>query len=341
MVGQRKGRRRVPAFVQRKGNKWRGWAIDPSGRRVYGKCYDDPLIAHHEAVEMRTARHEAESERATIGQLMDLVLATPIRDGTKHWYRKQFAEIERHWPRSTMLRAVTAKSLEDFIRKRLKVVSANSVNHHRRALQALYSLAMRQRMVKENPLKLVKWPKSTEPVMAWFEADELRALLARIVVERPRDADMVLVVAYTGLRRSELARLEAKDIQLDAGVLWVDGKVRRQAVPIPTDIVEPLKRMMAARPTGPLVPGGPPHISYRFERIAKHLGDPRFRTHTLRHSLATMLVRAGERADVVQHLMRHKTWQQTLRYYHVASQELRSAASRIRLLPPESACSSG
>lgn len=340
-LSTRKGRRRLPAFVQRKGKKFRCWAIDPDGKRVYGKSFDDPLVAHQQGIEMRMALHEVESARATLGQMMDMVLASPISAGTKHWYGKQFTEIKRHWPAETMLRAITPKQLAEFIAKRLKVVSANSVNHHRRALASLFNHAISHGLVQSSPMKRVKWPRMTQTPMAWFEADELRGLLARVVVECPRQADIVLVAAYTGLRRSELARLEAADVALDAGVLWVKGKVRSEPVPIPTDIVAPLKRLMAKRPTGPLVPGGPAHMSYLFERVAKKLGEPRFRTHALRHSLATMLVRAGEKPDVVQHLMRHKTWQMTLRYFHVASKELQVAASRIRLLPTESACSHG
>lgn len=329
---------RIPPYVQRSRRGFRAWTM-VDGRRIYGKVRESPHEAYQDALKMRQLAASAPLRALTLQDACELVLAratTECRPGTVDWYRDQFRAVTAVIRPETPLLEVDAAVLRLFIARRIAdKVSASTILHHKRALHRLFVICMRAGHADRNPVALVEWPQAEAPRMDWIELDELRAMLERIRREDPRDADLVSLVLYTGLRRAELARLQAGDVDTQAWTIWVHGKRRREPVLVAPELQPVLARVLAAAGQGALVPGGATAVSAVFRRWAAKLGDRRFHAHALRHSLATSLLRAGERPEVVQAFMWHRSFAMTLRYTHVTSPELRAAASRLRLLPSE------
>ncbi len=94
----------------------------------------------------------------------------------------------------------------------LRGLSRSRIAGHVAVASAIYAWALTptRRLVTRNPLRLVELPPSDEkPRLRVALADEAAALLAAL---EPEDAVPYALAMYAGLRRSEIARLEWRDL---------------------------------------------------------------------------------------------------------------------------------
>jgi integrase/recombinase XerC len=184
----------------------------------------------------------------------------------------------------------------------------------------------------------------------WLTREEFARLLdgaARPVRDRPglveRDRLVLLALAMTGLRRSELIALDWQDVTLDGPrpSLLVrrgkGGKPRRQ--PLPGQLVAALERRRSQHPAGPEDPvfcglaGGrlqPTILAGIIRRASERAGLSKHVTaHTLRHTAATWLRQATGDTRLVAEYLGHADLSTVARYAHVASEELHAAAQAM------------
>ncbi len=164
-----------------------------------------------------------------------------------------------------------------------------------------------------------------------------------------RDQLVLLTLAMTGLRRSELIALDWGDVTLDAPrpSLLVrcgkGGKPRRQ--PLPTQLVGRLERLHDERhasPSGPVFCGlhgarlQPAILADIIRRASTRAGITKHVTaHTLRHTAATWLRQATGDARLVAEYLGHADLSTVSRYAHVASEELHAATQALADGPSE------
>ena len=188
--------------------------------------------------------------------------------------------------------------------------------------------------------------------MRTWSAEELRTFLAG-TEDDPLHA-MWLVAATTGVRRSELLGLSWADLDLEAATLTVratvlpdaegeyhlieDQKSDLAARTIHLDVrtvdalrahrllIDQVRDQVGAgwRDHGLVFPRedgrwwNPPAISLAFRRAMRRVGVPRIRFHDLRHTHATLLLRAGVNPKVVSERLGHSSVAFTLdTYAHV------------------------
>lgn len=318
------------------GDRFRGWCKMPSGRMLYGPTRTSEHEAYADAVDMRR-RKDALPERAwTFADAIDAVRvdlrAAGRRPGTLSWFECHVRALCECWPLTLPLARLTADQVDRFVRVRRAEVSDATVRHHLRALSRILRLAVRQGRLQANPLAKVTLPAVRDVEAACYTAAEVGRILAAIGEVSPDDAELVACLYHTGLRRSEAGRMRAKDVDLAAGTIRVDGKRRARSVPINGAVRALLERRVAATLPAALLFGPPHRITRIFatwsKRLPAGLGE-RFRPHTMRHSFATALVRAGVQPLVAARLLGHSTLQMTLRYYHADDPELRAAVARL------------
>ena len=123
------------------------------------------------------------------------------------------------------------------------------------ALRQVLNRAVEWEWLSENPAKRVPNParrsKEKRPFESWAQIEAVAAQLA------PAHGAMVIFAAATGLRPSELFGLERRDLDRDAGVVYVrrafaNGRLKRtktrlsnRAVPLQAKALEALERLPA------------------------------------------------------------------------------------------------
>lgn len=142
--------------------------------------------------------------------------------------------------------------------------------------------------------------------------------------------DVVLILAYSGLRFGELTGLNVEDVDVEArrirvrrsitqvGGRLVEGNPKsdagRRSVPIPERLVPTLKARLDSRP-----PGAPAITSPRGSRLGLEnwkrsvnwkaaitkIGRDKMRVHDLRHTYASLSRRAGADLRLLQKAMGH------------------------------------
>lgn len=154
---------------------------------------------------------------------------------------------------------------------------------------------------------------------------------------------LILVALHTGLRRGELLALRWADIDLTHARLTVRGTTaksgRTRYVPLNVDAVQVLRNWRAGRtpdqhaPTAVVFagPDGAPMFSLKtsWTKVAKAAKLKGVRFHDLRHTFASKLVQAGVDLNTVRALLGHADLKMTLRYAHLAPNNLAAAVAKL------------
>lgn len=151
------------------------------------------------------------------------------------------------------------------------------------------------------------------------------------------DADVIEFLFLTGLRRAELARLRAEDVDVFRGKLRVRGKTGSRVLPIVAPLKPVLVRLLDAadddgfvirkRSDRALSRDG--HVDWALRRWREKLDNPNLHPHALRHSFATWHVDAGTPPHVLRELLGHTTLTMTMRYYHANDRDSQRAMAKM------------
>jgi site-specific recombinase XerD len=166
---------------------------------------------------------------------------------------------------------------------------------------------------------------------------QVAALIA--AATNSRDRLLMQTLLLTGVRVSELTHLDVSDVAfVDRRIMVRHGKGDRdRTVPIPDQLLEPLRAWIGQSELGPLFPsprGG--RLSTRavqklFKRLARRAGlaeadKPRkYTPHKARHRYATDVLNKGANIRVVQRLLGHASVATTEIYTHFVDRDLDQA----------------
>ena len=134
--------------------------------------------------------------------------------------------------------------------------------------------------------------------------------------------DFVMIMAYTGLRPSEILRLTQDDVRNGCLVIRTSKTGKPRVVPIHGSIKSNVRRL-------------PLQVGYRwlarhFEAARTALRKPHWRLYDLRHTAASWLIQAGADLVTVRDILGHGSLAMTGRYAHLATAHLKVAVNRIR-----------
>lgn len=224
-------------------------------------------------------------------------------------------------------------------------LSPRTVKHAHVILHTALARAVRLKLRADNPCDAAEPPRVVEEELHSFTEGQVVALLAA-VRDTPLSIAVVLAIA-TGCRRGELCGLRWSDIDFDGAMLTVrrasqvtkgtvsykEPKTRRsrRAVPLPSFAVEALRRHKQWQELHHLRVGDayivtwedgrplhPDYISKVFGQTAARLGLPTTRFHALRHTCASVLLKADVHPKVVSEILGHDDVRTTLnRYSHL------------------------
>lgn len=216
------------------------------------------------------------------------------------------------------------------------------------SLRSFFRFGGREGWSKSNPAKPLRNPRRPARLPFFLSSDELDSLLnapPRGDALGLRDRAILETLYSAGLRVSELAGLNRGDLDLNAGVVTVRGKGRRERLaPLGSYAVKALQQWLAVRKVNAAEASGAlsPVFVNKFgkrlttrsvgrmlEKYLQQTGlDQRTTPHTLRHSFATHLVDRGADIRSVQELLGHKSLATTQIYTHVSTAALREVYER-------------
>jgi integrase/recombinase XerD len=222
-------------------------------------------------------------------------------------------------------------------------LSPRSIARHITTLRNFYSFLAREREIDRDPTEFLALPRQWTTLPKYLNRDEVERLLAAPPANRPvglRDRAMFELLYATGLRVTELCRLELAAVERDMGVLRVTGKGNKQRiVPFGESAREAVDRYLAdGRPL--LLKGrasrflfvtatkGSAMTRQGFWKLlagyGRRVGIFRNLTpHVVRHSFATHMVEGGADLRSVQIMLGHADISTTQVYTHVARRRLR------------------
>jgi len=243
------------------------------------------------------------------------------------------------------LQKLTAKRCQQYYNDKMNGVtgrklSSNTVKKHHTLLKTALKLAVRQDMIRRNPIEQVEPPKYVKPKVSYYTADEVRSLF-RVVEDDMLLKPAVYLAALLGLRREEICGLKWTNVDLEGRKLYVSGArtvARSEVVEKDTKtesshrtlfiddflyekLLEIKKRQEGNRETfgdryhesdyvavddlgRPINPG---YLSSRFRKcvIANQL--PHITLHGLRHSVASIANEAGATMFNISKMLGHSS----------------------------------
>ena len=247
-------------------------------------------------------------------------------------------------PARVTVEQVTAKVARAFL-DHLQEERANTPatrNQRLAALHALFRFISRQapELVEHAATIQAIPPKRTAPpTMPYLDKHEMDALLAAPNRQRPqgrRDYALLLFLYNTGARASETATLTIEDLALDAAPsVRLCGKGRKTRLcPLWPHTAEVLREILARRSDQPK--SAPVFLNVRGQPITRYgihalvarsaqkaakttpsLRAKRVSPHTLRHTTAVHLLRAGVDINTIRAWLGHASLETTNRYAQI------------------------
>lgn len=260
-------------------------------------------------------------------------------------YRRDLDQFAR-WlhARRLDLRTAGAGEVQRFLGERgLKQgVAARSIARQLSALKRYYRWLNRQGLRSDDPTLPIEPPRLPRPLPRSLSEADVEALLAAPDVHTDlglRDRAMLELLYACGLRVSELVGLTLQAVSLDVGVVKVVGKgAKERLVPmgevasewIERYVREARPRLLAGRASDTLF------VTRRGKAMTRQMFWHLIKTyavragvraplspHTLRHAFATHLLNHGADLRVIQLLLGHADISSTQIYTHVARERLK------------------
>lgn len=210
------------------------------------------------------------------------------------------------------------------------------------AVRGLYRFLMAEGVVSADPSRLLRSPRRPRTLPKALSVEEVERVLDSVRSsghEGQRDLAIIELLYGCGLRVSELIGLRIADVDVEGGVVRCLGKGgKERVVPMGSHAVAAVRAYVAGgrrehrRPPRrdelflnahgrPLTRQG---VHYLLQRRVRAAGIGRaVSAHTLRHSFATHLVRAGADLRSVQEMLGHASVATTQVYTHVSAEHLR------------------
>jgi len=226
-------------------------------------------------------------------------------------------------------------------------LSARSVARHITTLRNFYRFLIQEGQLDRDPTEFLAQPKQWTTLPKYLNLGEVDKLVGAPPLDKPtglRDRAMLELLYATGLRVSELCRLEISAVERAMGLLRVTGKGNKQRIvpfgdaagaAIDQYLGDGRPRLLKGRASRFLfvTARGSAMTRQTFWKLLRGYGRRAgiFRPltpHVIRHSFATHLVEGGADLRSVQIMLGHADISTTQVYTHVARSRLRDIVDR-------------
>ena len=227
---------------------------------------------------------------------------------------------------------ITSDDLK-LLHRKISETSGNYTGNHCIVLvRTIYNYAIKEeRFDGRNPANAVKLNKK-EPRVRYMEHAELKRFFEALeTYDNETSRDAILMLLYTGVRKSNVFEMKWSDIDMEAKIWKIPQTKTDKNVTIA--LVEPAIEILKHRKeqaenewvfNSPYSQSG--HIvelKRAFSTILKKANITNFRIHDLRHTLGTYLAANGADAFMIKRVLTHKNLQSTQIYVNLGVEHLR------------------
>ena len=212
-----------------------------------------------------------------------------------------------------------------------------------RDLSAVFSFAMRHEVVHRNPCDKAAVRKTDNQNEVFLSlADVVRLGVALLELEsegvNPKAVNIARLWALTGCRRNEIAALKKTEVNLvEAQFEFEDSKNGKSKRPLGAAAVDLLQRLMAEADGNDsefVFPAERGDSHYQgtksvWQRAVVRAGLTDVTPHTLRHTIGSTAISAGETMAMTGAILGHANPRSTAMYAHVQRDPSRRAANRV------------
>lgn len=244
---------------------------------------------------------------------------------------------------------ITTPSVQSYQEELAEHCSASTISNALSTIRSFCKWSIRKQFRSDDPTIQLDWPKKEHHLPRPLSTAELQTLLTAIT-PRPhieggelwmlhRNRRAIFLMLYGGLRLSEAAALQWKDVHLEQETLIVrQGKGGKdRGVPLHPSLLGELLSVPAEDRQPEHAVAGQQNgqsLTYKsmgriFERWLRKR-SVHVSAHRLRHTFATELLRNGANIRHIQALLGHAGLETTEKYLGIAVHDLRSA---IHCLP--------
>ncbi len=177
----------------------------------------------------------------------------------------------------------------------------------------------------------------------FLDPDEERRLFGLIRDHSDRYYRLCIFLVDTGARLGEAINLRWSDISATHVTFWLTKSKRSRSVPMTKRVREALDMPRQNR-LGPFHDITQQRFRSFWNKAKQDVGlgsDPDVVPHVLRHTCASRLVQGGIDIRRVQTWLGHQTLQMTMRYAHLASQDLDACIPVLEIMAQKSSGASG
>ena len=252
--------------------------------------------------------------------------------------------------RHTTVQRLDRRDLENFVDGLMNEgLSPRSVARMVAAVRGFYRFAVLTQHLAGNPADDLQAPRAWPALPKFLGVEEVERLISQPDVSTARglrDRALIEVLYATGLRVSELIRLRATDLNLEAGYLSTTGKGSKQRiVPVGeqaarwlTKYIREARPVLLGKRSSPWLfvnaKRGSSLTRVGFWKILKAYGTKAglpgtLSPHVLRHSFATHLLEHGADLRSIQMMLGHADLSTTQIYTHVLEARLRAVYDRF------------
>ena len=331
------------SFSQRKDGKWQGQiTIDRKRHSVYGMTRKEANEKVKVLINNYLSGIKTKPTDYTVSEWADIWLRDCIRLEVRPNTYLQILQVVTGHVKPTVgtvsLQKLRVSHVQDMVRTKLDSgLSPATVKKIRNALHAIVEYAVKLELLIRNPVKLVSIKNVQRPEIKVLTKVQLQQFLEEAKSHFLYPA--ILLLATTGVRRSEACGIKWSDINWDENTVCIQRVVvkcggynilihdtktsgSRRLIPIPPILLNVLKahkdthgaqEYLFSRSNGQ--PIYPESIYDSMKVLGKRIGVPAITVHMLRHTAASLLLEAGENPKIVQELMGHSSISVTMDIY--------------------------
>ena len=234
------------------------------------------------------------------------------------------------------LQDITVWHFEKFKAERRTKVKSGTLNRELSIAKRMFNLGVQWELTTYNPLEGVKFLPRTKDIPRALREWEFEKIYN---AASPHFKPILLCAYMTGMRRSEISRLEWKDVDLEVGYIFVRGTKNNEdrAVPINETLKNVLRQLNESKKIGRVFTtqrGEPYKYIDAFKRAwqtaLRRSGVDKCRFHDLRHTFTSNLI-VGQKLDLitVSELTGHKDLAMLKRYGHTREEYKKEAVNKL------------